>query len=1211
MPARVHALLVVRSDADPWHLERTLDALTAQERRPDALTIVLCGTGSTEIQTLIAGSGAEGVITSPRHTSFAHALRLATHRLRTHAAPPAQATNAPTDAVWLLAHDTTPEPDALRRLAGALETQSSATIVAPKLVERTDPGGIVSLGVTMTRFGRAVQLVDGHLDQGQYDHLEDALGADIRGMLVRRATWDTLHGIDPALAGADEGLDLAVRARLAGDRIALVPAARLAVSSPLTARTSARPSARASARTSARASARTSARPASTPDAPTDYAARTAQLQRRLAYAPALAVPVHWLSMPLLALLRSILHLIRKEPGSVLAEWAAAATVMVRWGAIARSRGRIRSAAKTTGTKIPWSQLAPLRITRAQLHQRLDGPDGRQEPPPTRGDLHFFIGGGAWTVLAALVVGFGIFIPLLTWPSIGGGGLLPLRDSLVGLWTDAGYGRRALGLDTVGPADPFAAVVAVFGSVTPWNPSQAFVILWLLSLPLAALGGWFAATRLTARPGLRITGAVLWTLAPMFVTALVQGRPGAVIIHLLLPWLFYTATAARRSWASAGAASLLTAAVSACSPSLLPALLLLWIVALFFSRGGVGRIIWLPIPTLALFGPLLWERGVLGRDWWGVFADPGVVFAAAQNGTDAATRALLVAGLPTPDLAGWVALTPWGTWAWVLSVPLGIAVVCAFFTTRWRAVLSLTAVLVLGLATAMGAAMIAVQSDGPVIVPLWPGAALSIAWLAAVAAALIALDAPVHRRIRGVAPVGATLVALSVAALAAPALISPLAGEGAGSLVRNGPTTTLPAYVAAAGQSNPDLGTLVITPLAEGELAVTLVWGASETLGGTSTIVSTRSTPTAGDEELAAIAADLVSPGAPDATPRLAAAGVGFVLLAPAAASSSELESQGKAAMDARGTLESVGDTSRGSLWRVRDGVAPRADVTAPVANTARNIAITQLAVFGIAVLLAVPTLASRRAARGYPRQLDVRPEADTLLVRPRAGGAGADGADADGADAGGPDAGAVDAGESRIGDGAGSPDRSARTKAAAAGAASAPGSGAGSAGPAVSAAEGSATATAHGAVTRRPMDDLRTTDPRSKSSGDAHAQAHEARGTDSNINSSGDAGAGPGADAHDARVTGLTAGVPASTRPSPDVTVSDGDGIARETDPDLDPSANPDFEEVDAVEPAPELVGEQASVVIDPRDGLFQAEDLVDPEASGGERDDPWEERP
>ncbi|WP_239640104.1 glycosyltransferase family 2 protein [Microbacterium sp. B24] len=105
MPARVHALLVVRPDArvaTDIRLDRVLSALAAQARPVDTLTIVLCGPHATdrELQRIAGESAAEAVITADRGTSFAEALALASRRLGG-------------DAVWVLDQDTTPAPDAL------------------------------------------------------------------------------------------------------------------------------------------------------------------------------------------------------------------------------------------------------------------------------------------------------------------------------------------------------------------------------------------------------------------------------------------------------------------------------------------------------------------------------------------------------------------------------------------------------------------------------------------------------------------------------------------------------------------------------------------------------------------------------------------------------------------------------------------------------------------------------------------------------------------------------------------------------------------------------------------------------------------------------------------------------------------------------------------------------------------------------------------
>ncbi|MFX5656595.1 hypothetical protein ABTE24_20685, partial [Acinetobacter baumannii] len=53
------------------------------------------------------------------------------------------------------------------------------------------------------------------------------------------------------------------------------------------------------------------------------FAERTAQLHRRLAYAPAPAVLLHWLSFLPVALWRTIAHLVGKVPHKVVPEWGA------------------------------------------------------------------------------------------------------------------------------------------------------------------------------------------------------------------------------------------------------------------------------------------------------------------------------------------------------------------------------------------------------------------------------------------------------------------------------------------------------------------------------------------------------------------------------------------------------------------------------------------------------------------------------------------------------------------------------------------------------------------------------------------------------------------------------------------------------------------------------------------------------------------------
>lgn len=946
MPARVHAIIVARPGPTARaQLLRTLDALRSQSTPADAITLVVCGDAASARDSETVASTVEGIIEARGSTSFAEAVELARPRV------------AEGSAVWLLAHDTAPHPLALERLTGTLERSPSAAIVAPKLVHTDNEREIVSLGVSMTALGRSVELAAGELDQGQHDRGDDALGADIRGLLIRSEVRDALRP-DPALAGADEGLDLGVRARLGGGRVVLAPSARISVQPDGPAALPRGRSRRA-------------------------FVTRLAQLHRRLAYTPAAALPLHWLALLPLALWRSITHLIGKRPEAVFPEWGAALTTMVRFGAVARSRRRIRSFRTSS-----WATIAPLRVTGAQLRRRLD--DGHGSESGSANELHFFSGGGAWAVLAALAVSIGAFTTLLAWPVLGGGALLPLRQTIGALWRDASWGLRGLGVDVVGPADPFAGVLAVLGSLWPGAPSFSLVLLWILALPLAVLGGWFAATRVTDRSGLRIFAGVAWALAPTFLTALSDGRPAAVLVHLLLPWLFHAAVVAHRSWGAAGAASVLFAGVLACAPSLVPALIVLWMIALGFVLSaarvrGALRLLWLPVPAVALFAPLvIWQLQY--GSLWALLGDPGLIWSGTHASADAAGRLALAAGFPSMDLAGWLPFAaelsipaPIAAWAPVLCAPLALLALAAAVSPRWRAGITLLVVTLAGLATAFLAVGVQVSFVQGTPVPIWPGAGLSLGWIGVVGAALVTLDTAVTMpRLRLLA---ASVAGLALLICAVPALTA-MRGERA--VLTDGPASTLPAYVAAQAGGDQEVGTLVLTPQNDGGLAVEVAWGASETLGAQTTMLSTATEIQGSD--ITSLAVDLLSARDFDAPAELAEYGISYVLLAQKPGDEDDgaraFRTTAVASLDQRAGFVQAGSTDRGVLWRLESDAADRAPLTGAQNATARLVITLQLIVVFAALLLSIPTRASRRAARAQSRIVGRAPGEPLVLPK-------------------------------------------------------------------------------------------------------------------------------------------------------------------------------------------------------------------------------------
>lgn len=957
---RVTAVLVAHHGGD--HLRRSLEAIRAQRRAPDALVVVLTE-ADAEAREIAAASSPTHIVELSQRLSFGEAVRAADRVL--------DAPESDADALWLLAEDTAPAPEALERLVATLETAKSVAIAGPKLREWDDPDRIATFGRTMTRFGRSVALVSGELDQGQHDGLSDVLGLDSAAILVRHTVWRSLDGFDPALPTVDDALDFSIRARLAGHRVSVVPAAHVRFAGDGVVGPSTDPRARAARRRT--------------------RAARAAALHRRLVYAPAVVVPVHWLSFLPLAIIRSIRLLLVKSPGAITGEFAAALGTMFSGMRVARARRRLK-AARTTG----WSAIAPLRMPPDEVRRRRQhaAEERRARARGRKHELQFLGTGGGWVLLVSVVASVGLFSWLLGAGGLSGGGILPLSSGLDELWRNAAYGWRDIGAGFVGAADPFAGVLAVLGSLSFWAPSFALVLLWLVAVPVATLGAWFAASRLTERGSVRAVAALVWGLAPPLLVALGDGRPGAVLAHALLGWLAFAVFGAATSWAAAATASLLFAAVIAAAPSLAPALLLAWIVGLAVSGRAAVRLAGLPLPAFVLFAPLVFEQ--LGRGTpIALFADPGLPL----QGTVPSVWQLAL-GFPGEPWGDWSALLGDGAvidpklLLTLLVVPLIVAALAAVLAPGIRgAVLSLGVVL-LGFATAVAASHVAVAVAGPAAVQLWTGAGLSLAWLGLVLAAVIALSA-----VRRGGAVLAWLVAVTTIAAVVP---TGLAIATAATAIGPAAERTLPAFVGAEADTDPRVTTLRIQPESDGSIRSTLEHGTGTTLDEQSTLEQTLEEMSESEEQLAEVAGNLASRSGFDPDAAIRDFGVSFVLLAPPNGDDREAEAtanRARTALDGNSALIAVGETDFGTLWRfsAAEPDVPAAQIP-PNAGGALTaiISAVQLVVLGATLLLSIPTGAGREADRRPVQRRPRRP----AKSRKSAAAEGAAGAPDDGAPA-------------------------------------------------------------------------------------------------------------------------------------------------------------------------------------------------------------------
>lgn len=873
MRTRVTAILVAQRGGD-W-LDETITGLAAQTAAPSAIIAVNNG-GGEKVTDQLMRSGADHVVGLSSRLPFGQAIGRGMDSV------PVEADAD--DWVWLLTEDSCPEPEALARILRAVQQAPSVAVAGPKLVDWDHPERIIELGQSLTRYGSRWTLRRQELDQQQYDHMQDVLGVGPVGMLVRRDVWEQLGGFDPALPVYDDGLDFCVRARLAGHRVEVAPASRVrfaqsGVGGPRIDR--------------GRAVMRAAHRQA-----------RTAQLHRRISYAPAIVAFFAWLGLPIYALLRVLWALIREQPGYMIGEFVAAFSVFFRPHRIVASRRRIRRQ-----STVGWAAIRPLRIDPKSVRtaRMIDREAILATTGRRRHELHFISSGGLAVLVAATVAAIALTWWALPQTGLVGGSLAPLSP-LHELW----WNTRAL--DGVA-ADPFAWVLAMLGTLTFWNPSHAVVLLLIAAIPLTALGAWIWAAQLTESKAARVVVGLGFALSPVLLGSLDSGRLPTLVLTVVLPWLLIAATRCRESWSWAGTASLLAGIALAAAPVLLPAAAVLLVIGLFTTLRGAARVLTTAIVPAVLFAPKIITGIIAGRPL-DVLRDPGIV-----EPFEPGTTWHMLLGFPEFGLEGWGRILegiglggpPATLLIGVLMLPIALLALVGLFTGRVAVTLLNVVLGGLGMLTAIAAAQLHLSVIGDTSVPLWTGSGLAVYWIAVLS--LAAVGATSLGR-------GAALV-VSIALVGAVIAVLPLATGLFLGRVPFGPATSqMPALVQAAGENDATVRTLVLKAEGEGAVHAELVTGRGLRLDQIRTAADVPRV-IAADERLAALVGGLASVSGRDMQPELQAENVEFVLLLGDGASAQRAELQ--RVFDQHAALLNAGHTSQGVLWRVAD---PEAEQT-------------------------------------------------------------------------------------------------------------------------------------------------------------------------------------------------------------------------------------------------------------------------------------------
>ncbi len=616
-----------------------LASLAVQELRPARLVIVVRGGVTDNVQELVSAHAEE--------------LQVEIHACDEHVPNFATAISGTLDGdepwIWFLHDDAAPEPGCLDAQLRLGESSAKIAAVGAKQVAWGNPRDLLEVGILATRTARRVpEIEDDELDQGQFDKRQDVLGVGTVAMLLRRAAYEEVGGLDPALGPFGDGLELSRRLWAAGWRVAVEPLARVA-----------------------------HARETLGEDARSSFGRRRgAQLYNALLAAPRFLAPILFAFYLLFSVPRALARLATKETALARGELYAAWFLLAHTRAVIRGRSGIRSIRKVPESVLRSLESSSRDVRRARREARrarveavamatLPDPLALREQAAWRRTTRVCLLLSFLVALAGSLIGH---LPLLAEGMLTGGALLPdtwgageLIAAARTPWLPAGDGYAV-------PVDSFWVLLTPLVWLTSSLGAAATGLLFV-AMPAAALAAFWAAGVLTHSPHIRLLAALGWAFAPPLLSALSYGQVAAATWHVVLPIAFAASIAARRarSAPALGLASLSFGIMAATAPITLPLCIGVAVWGMLGSRGARKRWLWLPIPALTALLPAL-IAAVRGSEGWRIFfCLPGAAVDAQPS----------ILGLLTLSPAARINLSTLATGSWYLL--LGVCAAAIFF----------------------------------------------------------------------------------------------------------------------------------------------------------------------------------------------------------------------------------------------------------------------------------------------------------------------------------------------------------------------------------------------------------------------------------------------------------------------------------------------------------------------------------------------------
>jgi GT2 family glycosyltransferase len=855
-PAAAPPVLVVlvAHDGAAW-LPRTLAALDAQTH-PE-LDIVAVDNGSTDGsgQLLLDHLGPDRVLVAERDLGFGAAVSMALD-----ARPAAEA-----PYVLLLHDDLELAPDALAHLVAALEDDPRLAVVGPKLLSWDDDRALQSVGWTVDITGRADSGVDeGELDQGQRDQERRTLYVSTGGMLARREILDGLGRFDRRYHLFRDDLDLCWRTWLAGHDVEVIPDAH---------------GVHVAAATNYLRLGQTRF------IGPRYFAERNTLATLLKNYGPARLLPTVALYF---------LVGVAKVLGFLLTRRVSDAWQTVRawlWNGLHlretwRLRREVQSARVRSDAELRdlFGKLAPrVRAYVEAIAEWVAGGDvgaGQPTPPaaaePESATRRLVDGLRRRPVLVTgLVLGL-VFLaggwPLLVPGELRGGEFAPWPASPLAFFSDYAAGWHEAGaFGTASAPSPSQAILGLVHLLVAGSTYLAPRLL-LLGLPLAA---WLLALRaaqiFSARRSPRVVAATAYVLSPPLLAALATGRLGALVVAAAIPGLVAAgsvlarpASSPERAWRAVAGVALLAAVAGAFEPLFLPVTLLGGAVLLSVAAARVRDAGWRRALSIriavASFAPL-----VLLLPWsFELVATEGPWRTASEEIVGGELWRWLVLA---PDLDGFPGL--WAGLGFVLAGLLGLAL---GGPRRPQVVAGLWAV---ALGGAGGAWWL-----GRTAATTWPGIPLlltAVAFAGLLAVAFATAEAQLTRHAFGWRQLAAATTGLAVAVSLGTLATTLIRGPWDAYVVDQ---PALPAFLTTAAVEGQPFRVLLLAE-EDGEVLWEVVEGAGPGMDAYG-----LADEVAGTALLGPVVDDVLSGRDPNASARLGALSVRYVVIPPGGESS-------------------------------------------------------------------------------------------------------------------------------------------------------------------------------------------------------------------------------------------------------------------------------------------------------------------------------------